>query len=224
MPLSLWFILQKGNSFEKTAQELISQTIPNIFFTPDQLQQNNHHTFPPHVTITSGISFPSDGSGPTPQEWLDSLDCSAYQSQHNEIKLELDTVQAEEPFFRKCNIALKEDSNLMEFATICRRHASSPTTTSPSSTSEEEEKYRPHLSLLYADLPTSTITSKLPLIEMKVGFAIGDLFACCGGALCIGGRMVLVDTGSKPIGEWKDAVVAERETPFVQWRITRNLV
>lgn len=223
MPLSLWFILQKGNSFEKTAQELISQTIPNIFFTPDQLQQNNHHTFPPHVTITSGISFPSDGSGPTPQEWLDSLDCTAYQSQHNEIKLELDTVQAEDAFFRKCNIALKEDSNLMEFATLCRRHAST-TTSSPTTTTSEEEKYRPHLSLLYADLPTSTITSKLPLIEMKVGFAIGDLFACCGGALCIGGRMVLVDTGSKSIGEWKDAVVAERETPFVQWRITRNLV
>lgn len=223
MPLSLWFILQKGNSFEKTAQELISQTIPNIFFTPDQLQQNNHHTFPPHVTITSGIQFPSDGSGPTPQEWLDSLDCTAYQSQHNEIKLELDTVQAEDAFFRKCNIALKEDSNLMEFATLCRRHASSTTTTSTTTTSSEE-KYRPHLSLLYADLPTSTITSKLPLIEMKVGFAIGDLFACCGGALCIGGRMVLVDTGSRPIGEWKDAVVAERETPFVQWRITRNLV
>ena len=207
MPLSLWFVLRKGNPFEKTAQELISETVPNIFLSPDQIQ-----SFPPHVTITSGIELPE---GKSPQEWLDSIDCAGYRSQHNEVKLELDEVQAEDPFFRKMNIALKDDANLHKFAATCREAAGLP--------AFKSGEYRPHFSLLYADIPTKDIKNKQALIEMKLGFAIGDLFACCGGALCIGGSMVLVDT-DKPIKEWKDSYVAERETEFCQWRMTRNLV
>ncbi|USW58462.1 Putative cyclic phosphodiesterase, 2',3'-cyclic-nucleotide 3'-phosphodiesterase [Septoria linicola] len=206
MPLSLWFVLRKGNPFEKTAQELISDTIPNLFLSKDQIQE-----FPPHVTVASGIEVPN---GKSPQEWLDSLDTSEFRSQHNEVKLELDEVQSEDPFFRKLNIALKDNDNLNKFASAVRSSAG---------LSEPEGGYRPHFSLFYADTPTKEVKNKQALIEMKIGFAIGDLFACCGGALCIGGSMVLVDT-SRPIKEWKDAVVAERETEWTQWRITRNLV
>ncbi len=55
----------------------------------------------------------------------------------------------------------------------------------------------------------------------KIGFAIGDIFACCGGTLCMGGYLVLVDT-NKPIKEWQP--VAKREVPWVMWRATHNLI
>jgi 2'-5' RNA ligase len=167
MPLSLWFILKDGNPFQKTAQELISSTVPNLLLSPDQI-----HSFPPHVTITSGIELPA---GQSPQEWLDSIDCTEYQPNQNEVVLELDELQAEDPFFRKCNVALKADANLKKFAAQCRRAAGL----------EDENwiahEYRPHFSLLYADIPTKDVKNKLALIEMKLGFAVGELFACCGG-------------------------------------------
>jgi hypothetical protein len=210
MPLSLWFIVRDGNPFEKTAQELISSTVPNLLLSADQIRP-----FPPHITIVSGITLPSDQS---PQEWLDSIDTSAYAPQQNEVLLELDELQAEDPEFRKCNIALKENANLRTFAATCRKAAGFD-----DAETWAKNEYRPHFSLLYADIPTKEVQNRLALIEMKVGFAIGDLFACCGGALCLGGSMVLVDT-DKPVVEWKDSVVAKRESPFTMWRVTKNLV
>ena len=84
-----------------------------------------------------------------------------------------------------------------------------------------QKEYRPHFSLLYADVPTKDVKAKIPLIEMKIGFALGDLFACCGGTLCMGGNIVLVDT-RKEIEEW--SVIAKRETPWAMWRATRGLL
>lgn len=204
MTLSLWFLPRQTSPFTKTAQELIAE-IGQIFLSASEVQ-----SFPPHVTITSGITLPD---GKSPQEWIDALDCSAYQAERNEVILELLELQAEDPFFRKCNIALKEDANLREFATKCRQAAG---------LEDLGKEYRPHFSLFYGEVPTKDVQNKLPLIEMKVGFGIGDLFACCGGALCLGGEMVLVDT-SKPITEWKDAIVAKRETPWAMWRASKQL-
>lgn len=204
MSLSLWFLPKQTSPFVKTAQELISETIPNIFLSPSQQIQE----FPPHVTITSKISLDKD-----PQEWLDSLDCSAYKAEKNEVILELLELQTEDPFFRKCNIALSENANLRDFAEKCRAAAGLEPAGSD---------YRPHFSLFYGDVETKAVQAKLPLIEMKVGFAIGDLFACCGGALCLGGEMVLVDT-SKPITAWKESIVAKRETPWAMWRASKHL-
>ncbi|CZT24401.1 uncharacterized protein RCC_10126 [Ramularia collo-cygni] len=208
MSLALWFLPRQSSPFTKTAQELISETIPNIFLSPTQQIQE----FPPHVTITSGITLPD--SQQTPQDWLDALDCSPYAAEKNEIILELQTLQTEDPFFRKCNIALTENSNLHTFAEKCRVAAGLKP--------REKGEYRPHFSLFYGDVATKDVEAKLPLIEMKVGFAIGDLFACCGGALCLGGEMVLVDT-SRPITAWCEAVVAKREVPFVMWRASKHL-
>ncbi|SMR45301.1 unnamed protein product [Zymoseptoria tritici ST99CH_3D1] len=211
MPLSLWFMVKQGNPFEKTSQELISTTIPNLLLPADQIRP-----FPPHITITSGIELPS--SGKSPQEWLDSIDCTPYSPQQNEVLLELDELVAEDPSFRKCNIALKENANLRSFAATCRKAAGFE-----DAEAWARDEYRPHFSLLYADIPTKEVRAKLALIEMKIGFAVGDLFACCGGALCLGGSMVLVDTG-RPVVEWKDSIVATRETPFTMWRVTKALV
>lgn len=133
--------------------------------------------------------------------------------------LELDRIEAEDPFFRKMNIALNADGNLTKLATLCRREGVEQSEEKAQAWAKDE--YRPHLSLLYADLPTQDVKAKVPLIEMKIGFAIGDLFACCGGTLCMGGHMVLVDT-SKPVDQWKP--IAKRETPWVMWRASRNLI
>ncbi|GIZ43369.1 hypothetical protein CKM354_000659900 [Cercospora kikuchii] len=206
MTYSIWLIMTKGNPFDKAAQELISETLPNLLLSPDQIQD-----FQPHVTVTPGFELPE---GKSAQELLDSLDFSEYKSQHNEVVLELDELQAEDPFFRKLNIAVKDKSNLAKFASQCRDAVGTP---------EPDGGYRPHMSLMYADLPTKDVKNKLALIQMKLGFAIGDIFACCGGALCIGGSMVVVDT-SGPVKGWKDSIVAERKTDFVQWRMSRDLV
>lgn len=204
MALSLWFVPRQSSPFTKTAQELISDTIPNIFLSPSEQRQS----FPPHVTITPDVAPTQD-----PQKWLDALDTSAYRAEHNEIILELQEVQAEDPFFRKCNIALSENANLRAFAAECRRAAG---------LEPLGEAYRPHLSLFYGDVGTDVVRGKLALVEMKVGFAIGDLFACCGGVLSLGGELWLVDT-SGPVHAWKEAVVARREAPWAMWRASKML-
>lgn len=206
--ISLWLIPHDDKPFVKTVQELISETIPRQF-------DAKTHSFAPHVTVTSDISEEAL-EGKFPQEWLDSLpfDELKLKNEHNEVLIELDTVEAEDPFFRKMNIACKENENLRKLCALCRRE---------SGLSEDfaAKEYRPHLSLLYADIPTKDVKAKIPLIEMKIGFAFGDLFACCGGALCLGGSMVLVDT-RKDIEEW--SVIARRETPWAMWRATRGLL
>lgn len=211
------------NPFVKTAQELISDTVPKIFLSEDQI-----NTFPPHVTVTSDIETDKVLRGKSPQEWLDGLALPEFKKEHDEVVLELDTIEAEEPVFRKLNLACKENANLRKLAAACRQSAvvldgSSGDDEGGKAQAWAQNEYRPHFSLLYADIPTQEVQNKVPLIEMKIGFALGDLFACCGGALCLGGWLVLVDT-TRPIREWKDAVVARRETPWAIWRASRNLI
>lgn len=209
--LSLWLVPKETNPFTKTAQELISETVPRNFVADNEIQN-----FPPHVTVTGELDADKAFGGKSPQEWLDALDFSSYRPEKNEVLLELDTVEAEDPFFRKMNIALKDNDNLRQVSALCRREAGLDEAWS-------KNEYRPHLSLFYGDVPTQQVKSKVPLIEMKIGFAFGDLFACCGGALCLGGSLVVVDT-RKPIREWHEAIVAKRETPWAMWRATRNLI
>jgi len=207
MSLSLWLVPRDDSPFTKATQELISDTVPRNFLANDKVQ-----SFPPHVTVTSGISLENT----SPQQWLDGLDLSGFQPQDNEVVLQLDRVEAEDPFFRKMNIALEDNANLTHLVALSRTSAG---------LDEEFAKngFRPHLSLFYGDVPTSEVKQKAPLIEMKIGFTYGDLFACCGGALCLGGYLVLVDT-SKPIQDWHASIVARRETPWATWRASRSLL
>jgi hypothetical protein len=169
----------------------------------------------PHVPLTSDV----DLGGKSSQEWLDSIKLPDFKAEHNEVVVELDTVEADDDFYRKMNISVKDNDNLKKLAAVCRRDG----------VSKDEEKaqawarndFHPCLTLLFADLPTRNVANKIALIEMKIGFAIGDIFACCGGTLCMGGHLVLVDT-SKPMDQWK--AIAKRETPWVMWRATRNLI
>jgi 2'-5' RNA ligase len=207
--LSLWFVPREGNIFTKTMQELIDDEVPRQFYLPE----GKVYSFAPHVTVTSDIDTKIADA---PQEWLDKLDFPVFKQEHNEILIELDQVQAEEPFFRKCNISVSENTNLRTACAIARKAAGLS-----EEFAQDKEQYRPHMSLLYADLPTEDVKKKVPLIETKIGFAVGDVFACCGGSLCLGGELVLVDT-TKPIHEWN--VIARRIVPWVVWRATRNLL
>ena len=212
MSYSLWLVPHADGPFNKTVQELISDTVPRNFVPEKDIQ-----SFTPHVTVTSGV----DVGDKEPQQWLDQIQLpDDFKPEINEVLLELDSVEVEDAFFRKMTIAVKPNANLSKLAVSCR---------SQSSSSEKEDsaqiwaknEYHPHLSLLYADVPAADVKKKVPLIEMKLGFAFGDLFACCGGTLCFGGLLVLVDT-SKSLSEWE--IVAKRETPWAIWRATKNLI
>ena len=214
MILSLWLVPHEGNPFTKTVQELISDTVPRNFLTSEET-----HSFAPHVTVISDIDSETALGGKSPQEWLDSLQFPNFNAQSNEVVLELDTVEAEDDFYRKMNIALKNNTNLRELAALCRQKGVLESEEKAHAWSQNE--FRPYLGLLYADVPTQDVARKVPLIEMKIGFAIGDIFACCGGTLCMGGELVLVDT-SRPVDQWK--TIANRETPWAMWKATKNLI
>ena len=205
----MWFVPRQNNPFTKTVQELIDEEIPRQFYLPD----GKVHSFAPHVTVTSEID---EKIKDTAQEWLDKLEFPDFKQEHNEVLIELDTVQAEDPFFRKCNISVSEDANLRNVCATARKAAGLS-----EDFAHDKTKFRPHMSLLYAEIPTEDVKKKIPLIETKIGFAIGDIFACCGGSLCLGGSLVIVDT-TGPIDQWK--TIATRETPWVVWKATRNLL
>lgn len=212
MAMSLWLIPHDGNPFTKSMKEFITDEVPKQF---DQGKQ----TVGPHIVVTSDINADKVTGGNSAQEWLDSIKFPDFHSEHNEVVLELDEIQADDDYYRKMNISVKGNDNLKKLAAACRRDA----------VSQDEEKaqkwaqneFQPCFTLLYADLPTREVANKAALIEMKLGFAIGDIFACCGGTLCMGGYLVLVDT-SKSIDQW--TAIAKRETPWIMWRASRGLL
>jgi len=76
---------------------------------------------------------------------------------------------------------------------------------------------------MYADIPIAEVEAKMGDIETQLGFELGSLFDCCGGTLCMGAKIVLVDTGDlHDVAGWK--VLAEREVEAVSWRMGRGLI
>ncbi|KPI41869.1 2',3'-cyclic-nucleotide 3'-phosphodiesterase [Cyphellophora attinorum] len=212
MTASLWLVPRENNPFTKTTIELITETVPSNFVS---LLEGKKVNFEPHVTVTSDID--ASKYGDKPQEWLDSLSLPEFKKEVNDLVLEMDEVEADDPYFRKLTIKLLKNDNLIKLAAQCRADA----VDSESAQKWAETEYSPHLSLMYADIPRAEVKKKVPLIEMQIAYAIGDLFACCGGTLCMGGYLVLVDT-SKPVDEWK--TIAKRETPWAMWKMTRNMI
>ena len=155
--ISLWLVPDEKSPFTKTAQELISDTVPRNFVSQDEI---NH--FPPHVTVTGELDADKAFGGKSPQEWLDSIDFSAYKAWQKEVVLELDTVEAEDPFFRKMNIALKENDDVRQVSAVSRRAAGLDEAWS-------KNEYRPHLSLFYGDVPTQQVKAKTIQLEAFSG-------------------------------------------------------
>ena len=210
--MSLWLVPHGHNPFTKAVKELISDEVPKQFDKPKQ-------NVTPHVILTSDVDIDKVSGGKSPQEWLDSVQLPEFKAEFSEVVVELNAVEADDDFYRKMNISVKNEANLDKLAAVCRQAGVGA--------SEEKAKawaqsnFHPCLTLLYADISTREAQNKVALIEMKIGFAIGDIFACCGGTLCMGGHLVLVDT-SKPVDQWEP--VAKRETPWVMWRASRELL
>lgn len=213
---SLWLIPRENNPFTNAVQELITDTVPSNF-----AKTVKTHNFIPHVTLTSDIDPGKtyEKSGESPQAWLDGLELPNFRKEFDEVIVELDHVEAGEKFFRKLAIEVNENDNLKKLATLIRKE----TVLGGDGNAAQkwvESEYKPHMSLLYTDLETKEVKNKVTLVELQIGFGLGSLFDCCGGTLTMGGSMVLVDT-SKPVDEWE--IVARRETPWVMWRMSRNL-
>ncbi|KAK3053337.1 hypothetical protein LTR09_005506 [Extremus antarcticus] len=173
MPLSIWLEPHKGNPFTKAFDELISDTIPRNF-------SQKAHNLSPHVEITPDVEV----GGKSPQEWLDSLEFPDFKAEFKEVVVTLDQVQADDAPERKMNISIKDDTNLQTLAALCRR--AGVTQDEAKAQSWAKNDFQPVFGLLHADVPTEEVKRKVPLVEMKIGFAIGDIFACCGGTLCMG--------------------------------------
>lgn len=210
---SLWLIApSKDNPFNKSLEDLIGNALPSNF---PRVPKNS---FIPHVTITSDID-PAKTYASSPQEWLDSLELPMFQKEKNEVIIELEVLEAGEPFFKKVTIKAKKDANLIQLATKCRQQSLLLSESTASTWAEKE--YLPHLSLFYGDVPQSEVQKKIPLIELQLGFELGSLFDCCGGTLAMGAKLVLVDT-SKEIKDW--SVIAQRDCPWVMWKMARGLI
>lgn len=211
MAMSLWLVPHDGNPFTKSMKEFISDEVPKQF---DQGKQS----VGPHLTVTPDIDEKAF-DGKSAQEWLDSIQFPEFHSEHNEVVLELHEFQADDDFYRKMNISVKDNANLQKLAAACKRASSSQDEEKAQKWAEND--WQPCFPILSADIPTRDAANKIALIEMKLGFAIGDIFACCGGTLCMGGNLVLMDT-SKSMDQWKP--IAKRETPWVMWRASRGLI
>ncbi|KAJ9663167.1 hypothetical protein H2198_000928 [Neophaeococcomyces mojaviensis] len=216
MHSSLWLITPKDDhEFNKSLKELINSTLPSDF------ARFKCPSFIPHVTITSDIE-PSKtyGQASSPQQWLDNLALPAdFKKEFKEATVELEAVEAGEPFFKKVTLRAKKDENLVRLAAKCRE--AGVLVSEQEAQKWAETEYAPHLSLVYADVPKDEAQKKVPLIELQLGWEFGSLFDCCGGTLCMGAKLVLVDT-SKPIEEW--VPIAERELPWVKWTMARSLI
>jgi len=213
MHSSLWLIAPSDDHpFNKSLQDLIGNTLPSDF---PHAPKNN---FIPHVTITSDVD-PSKTYGDAPQEWLDSLALPEFKREFNEVAIELEELEAGEPFFKKVTLRARKDGNLLKLASACRQHGL--VVSQDEAQKWADDDYLPHLSLFYGDVPKDEVQKKIGLIELQLGFELGSLFACCGGTLAMGAKLVVVDT-SKPIDEWKP--IAERECPWVMWQMAKGLV
>lgn len=130
-------------------------------------------------------------------------------------------LEAGDSFFKKLTLRARKDANLVTFAAAVRAQALQVDETTAEKWAQND--YLPHLSLLYADAPKHDIEQKMHRVELQLGFEFGDLFACCGGMLAQGARLVLVDTQAEGgVEEWK--VLAERSLDWVVWRAARALV
>lgn len=211
---SLWLIVpQPDHPFNKSMLDLTQDTIKSDF------SQFKLPKFDPHVTLTSDIEPSTYSSGP--QEWLDSLDLNLdFKKELNEVNIELEMLECSDQYFKKLYLRAGKDANLLKLVAKCREQTGKGVSEADAKKWAENE-YLPHMSLMYGDMGQDVVQKKLGLVELQLGWEFGSLFACCGGQLAGGAKIVLVDT-SGDVEEWK--VIAERQAPWVAWKIARGLI
>ncbi|RMY39011.1 hypothetical protein D0865_12943 [Hortaea werneckii] len=232
---SLWLVPPDDSALYRTCHRLITHQIPSLFFPgavpPPPL-------FTPHVTLTAD-TVPSDlllepkeqgrkqgqerrqspsSTSPThpaksAQTWLDGL---VLPPPTRELRVAIQKVQVEGHFFRKLTMQCEKSSQLCELAGTCR--AARGVEGLLDGGEQEDvgkwvrECYRPHLSLMYSDLPEDEVQIKLDEVNSEISQAKQ---ANPESLTARGGEIWLVPT-YKPIEEWQP--IAKREIPYgVQW-------
>ncbi|KAI6799124.1 hypothetical protein KC332_g16459 [Hortaea werneckii] len=218
---SLWLVPPKDSALYKTCHQLITTHIPSIFFSA--LAQPV--PFTPHVTLTAD-TVPSDlfpdSTDPaiSAQKWLDSIDLPPPSTTQEGLKVKIQNVQVEGPFFRKLTLRCEKSSQLCELAGRCRAHHGGKEGMVGGEHDEEgeevekwvRESYAPHLSLMYSDLPEEEVQLKLNEVDSE----ISQVQQANPESLSTrGGEIWLVPT-YRPIEEWQP--IAKREIPYgVEW-------
>ncbi|KAL1306642.1 hypothetical protein AAFC00_005318 [Neodothiora populina] len=220
---SLWIIPPPDSHFSKIIQSLITTTIPTSHFPHTET-----HTFIPHVTITSDIPLnrlplskaPQSATvndEPDFQAWLGNLhlDMASTDEDEESIAVALERLEAGDAFTKKLTIKCEKSASLLSLAASCRAQAVDLFTAAPTAARGwATEQYLPHMSLMYASLPTPEVREQIEAIQQDVHNASRHLSTDDQGVVATGGSLVLVDT-SKPISQWQ--IVAERELPQLRW-------
>ena len=116
-------------------QSLITDIIPAHF---------SHLTvplFPPHITLTSEI--PAEAYGEQAQQWLDQ---HIPNTPSAALPIVFETLDTEQPFFRKLTIRVEKTPLLAELAQNCR--AFGVGLGKDAAQKWVEDEYRPHCSLM----------------------------------------------------------------------------
>lgn len=215
---ALWLLPPStDHPFSKSLANLITGTVPTNF--PDAHPPD----FSGHVTLTPKFDASSTyKSAEEAQSWLDALKLPPTpQTEKEEAVIEFMELEADDTFFRKLTLRARPDANLLNLAGTI--YAQVHTEDESAAQQWAREEYKPHLSLMYADMGKHDVELKMHKVELQLGFEFGELFACCGGQLAQGCRLALVDVSSgQDVAAWK--VLAERPIQWVVWKAARALV
>ena len=134
--------------------------------------------FTPHITLTSSIPPPKSGDALLPSLSLDSF---------APPEIEFGELAHGDTYFKFIFLRIKKSASLLALAKLTRESLTAGTF--------DDEKYDPHISLVYS---TEEATEKrVEYVAWKTSMAIGSSRGWTGG------KVVLVDTRSRNVAEWK---------------------
>ncbi|KAF2637992.1 2, 3 cyclic phosphodiesterase [Massarina eburnea CBS 473.64] len=200
---SLWLLPPPTHPLTPHLTSLIRKTSSH-FSSP--------HLFLPHVTLTSGIEPKVYAGGA--QAWLDGLPFLAGGSE-GDVVVRLEGVRSEDVFVRKLYVKVRKEGveaeGLRGLAGVVRREGVMGGKGEAEAEAEAErwvrEVYRPHLSLLYHDIPKID-DEGLKVVEEWTHELAKKMEVEGGFWGWRGGKVVLVET-EKDISEW--VPIAERD-------------
>lgn len=138
----------------------------------------NSPGFQPHITLTSSVPKPSAPLLPTLN--LDTLPSP---------EIEFAELAHRDQYFKFIFLRIKKTESLLNLAKHVRDSAL------PNSAPFDEAKYDPHISLVYSNEPTTE--KRVEFVAWKTSMAIGNSPGWKGG------KVVLVDTSSEKVQDWK---------------------
>lgn len=195
---SLWLVPPEKSELYSVIHDLILNQLPSIFPIASV------PGFTPHVTLTADTVFPNLEDS---QQWLDSLDLP--QSMEV-LKVVIGEAEVGSTFFRKLAMRCEKTQGLCELA-IHARKAAMGESRIQSAKRWVEEDYKPHISLMYSDLPIPILQGQLEDVHVKITKVKQR---SPNSDTAKGGAIWLVPT-YKPIEGWKPEAI--RELPKTEW-------